>query len=199
MERILDLGCGTGDSWRSLGLQVESWQVIGIDIQRDRLQAAHLKYNGRGWNYLCARGEDIPLPDSSVEGAFCNVALPYMHIPSTLRELHRVLVPGGWLKASLHAPRFTWSEFRRAFPSPKASLFRTFVFLNGMIFHFSGEVISLGKKAESCQTEGGMRIAMRRAGFTELTFRNEGARFFVDARREGAAAAAEPQRVAPVT
>jgi ubiquinone/menaquinone biosynthesis C-methylase UbiE len=198
MERILDLGCGKGDSWRSLGLNVENWRVIGIDIRRDRVQAAHLKYNGRGWSYLCARGENIPLHDGSVNGVFCNVALPYMHIPSALAELHRVLVPGGWLKASLHAPRFTWSEFRRAFPRPKASLFRAFVFFNGMAFHFSGSVISLGKTAESCQTEGGMRIAMRSAGFTELSFRNEGPRFFMDARREGASAAAEAETLEPV-
>lgn len=35
---------------------------------------------------------------------------PYMHIPRMLAELHRVLVPGGWLRATLHAPRFTWGN-----------------------------------------------------------------------------------------
>lgn len=190
MERILDLGCGTGDSWQKLGLQVENCRVVGIDIQRDGVQVAHLKYSSRGWAYLCARGDQIPLRDASVQGVCCNVALPYMHIPRTLMELHRVLVPGGWLKASLHAPSFTWSEFRRVFPRPKQCLFRTFVFLNGMVLHFSGKVISVGRVAESCQTSAGMRIALRRAGFTTATFRTEGRRFFMEARREGTRMAA---------
>ncbi len=198
MERILDLGCGKGESWRKLGLQVENCRVVGIDIQRDGVQAAHLKYCNRGWTYLCARGEEIPLPENSIQGVFCNVALPYMHIPRTLMELHRVLVPGGWLKATLHAPSFTLSEFLKSFPRPKQSLFRIFVLLNGMVLHFSGYVISLGRVAESCQTSTGMRIALHRAGFTSVSFLREGRRFFVEARREGERAAAKHVELAPV-
>jgi ubiquinone/menaquinone biosynthesis C-methylase UbiE len=198
MERILDLGCGKGDSWRKLGLQVEDCRVVGIDIQRDGLQAAHLKYCNRGWSYLCARGEEIPLPDNCIEGVFCNVALPYMHIPRTLMELYRVLVPGGWLKASLHTPGFTLREFLQSFPRPKQSLFRVFVLLNGMVLHFSGRVISPGRVAESCQTSAGMRIALHRTGFTALSFLKEGRRFFVEARRDGVRAAAKPVMLAPV-
>jgi len=119
-----------------------------------------------------------------------------MHIPRTLLELHRGLVPGGWLTESLHAPSFTWGEFRLSFPRPK--LFRIFVFLNGMALHFSGKVISLGTVAESCQTSAGMRIALRRAGFTAVSFRQEERRFFVEARREGAPRAAEPVALASV-
>jgi hypothetical protein len=113
--------------------------------------------------YICARAEEIPLPDRSVQGVFCNVALPYMDIPRTLGEVHRVLVPGGWLKATLHPPSFTWSELRKSFPRPKQSLFRFFVFLNGMVLHFSGNVISPGRVAESCQTDAGMRLARIRS------------------------------------
>jgi ubiquinone/menaquinone biosynthesis C-methylase UbiE len=194
MERLLDLGCGTGDSWQKLGLQVEQCRIVGIDVQRDRARAAYLKYGGRGWNYLCAAGENIPLADGSIDGVFCNVALPYMHLPRTLAELHRVLVPGGWLTATLHPFRFTWREFRSAFPKPKPSLFRVFVMLNGMVFHLSGRVVALGKVAESCQTESGMRIALRRAGFTAMVFHEESGRLFVEARREGDAAV----KLAPV-
>jgi ubiquinone/menaquinone biosynthesis C-methylase UbiE len=43
VERILDLGCGTGDSWRKLGLDVENRCVIGIDVKQTayRLRIAH--------------------------------------------------------------------------------------------------------------------------------------------------------------
>lgn len=183
MKKILDLGCGTGDSWRGLGLEMGHQSVVGIDIQLDRVRAANLKYAGRGWHYLCARGENIPLPDASMHGAFCQVALPYMNIPRTLIELHRVLVPGGWFRATLHIPRFTWQELVRAFPRPKATLFRVFVMLNGMIFHLTGSVLTLGNIAESCQTEAGMRIALKRAGFDSVRFNRDGMRLFLDARR----------------
>jgi ubiquinone/menaquinone biosynthesis C-methylase UbiE len=198
MDTVLDLGCGTGDSWRKLGMAAESLQIVGIDVARTPLQAAREKYSSRGWNYLCARGEEIPLADGSVQGIFCNVALPYMHIPRTLAELHRVLVPGGWLKASLHLPSFTWSEFRRVFPKPKPSLFRVFVLLNGVVLHLSGKVIALGRVAESFQTAAGMRIALRRAGFTGISFRQEGQRFFVEARRDEVPVASRSVTLEPV-
>ncbi len=184
MERVLDLGCGAGDSWRGLRVPVDHWQVIGVDIQRDRVQIAHHKYNARGWRYLCARGESIPLADASVNGVFCEVALPYMHIPRVLAELHRVLAPGGWLRATLHPPSFTWGELKMCFPNPKQTLFRVFVLLNGMVLHCCGGVISVGKMAESCQTGTGIRTALRRAGFTAVSLRHEGPRFYIEARRE---------------
>ena len=148
---------------------MDHWQVIGVDIQRDRVQIAHHKY-ARGWRYLCARGESIPLADASVNGVFC--------------ELHRVLAPGGWLRATLHPPSFTWGELKMCFPNPKQTLFRVFVLLNGMVLHCCGGVISVGKMAESCQTDTGIRTALRRAGFTAVSLRHEGPRFYIEARRE---------------
>jgi|SRR5579863_897851 ubiquinone/menaquinone biosynthesis C-methylase UbiE len=184
MERILDLGCGAGDSWRGLRVPVDHWQVIGVDIQQDRVQIARHKHNARGWRYLCARGENVPLANASVNGVFCEVALPYMHIPRVLAELHRVLAPGGWLRATLHPPSFTWGELKMCFPNPKQTLFRVFVLLNGMVLHCCGGVISVGKMAESCQTDTGIRTALRRAGFTAVSLRHEGPKFYLEARRE---------------
>jgi len=184
VERVLDLGCGTGGSGHAFRLDVENWSITGIDIRSERVRIAHLNHQSHGWHYLCARGEQIPFPEGSFDGVFSEVALPYMHISRTLAELHRVLVPGGWLRVTLHSPHFTWQEFLRAFPKPKPSLFRLFVLLNGAVLHFTGKVISLGRVAESCQTESGMRIALHKAGFEAITFRREGLRFFLDACRD---------------
>jgi ubiquinone/menaquinone biosynthesis C-methylase UbiE len=184
VERILDLGCGTGGFGSAFGLDVENSAITGLDIQSERARVAQTTNRSRGWNYVCSRGEQTPFQGASFDGVFSEVALPYMQIPRTLAELHRVLVPGGWLRVTLHSPAFTWREFLRAFPKPKQSLFRIFVLLNGAILHFTGKVMVLGAVAESCQTEAGMRIALRRAGFEDITFRREGLRFFVEARRD---------------
>jgi ubiquinone/menaquinone biosynthesis C-methylase UbiE len=164
---------------------VDHWQVIGVDIQQDRVQIAHHKYNARGWRYLCARGESIPLANASVKGVFCEVALPYMHLPRVLAEWQRVLAPGSWLRATLHPPSFTWGELKMCFPNPKETLFRVLVLLNGMVLHCCGGVG--GQEAESCQTDTGIRTALRRAGFTGFTavsLRHEGSKFYIEARRE---------------
>ncbi len=146
-ETILDLGSGTGGSWRYCGLPADDWRVLGLPIARDRLQVGRTQYGVRGWRYICSRGENVPLADASVHGVLCWVASPYMHIPRTVAKVHRVSDPGGFFKAALHDPAFTWSELRKAFPKPKPSLFRVFVLLNGMIPVFSGSVISLRQVA----------------------------------------------------
>lgn len=192
MQRVLDLGCGGGDSWKKMSLDAKNWRVVGIDVSAPPLRTARAKNSERGWLYLCARSEKIPLREQTVDGVLCNVALPYMDIPHTLAELHRVLVPAGWLKASLHPPGFTWGEFRHCFPKPKTSLFRVFVFVNGMLLHCTGRTLRVKNVAESCQTERGMRIALRKAGFEGIRFRHEGARFFVEARRDESVPLAEP-------
>ena len=131
-----------------------------------------------------------------MDGAFSEVALPYMNIPRVLAELHRVLVPGGWLRATLHAPSFTWGELKMCFPRPRQTLFRVFVLLNGMVLHCCGGVISVGKMVESCQTDAGMRTALGRAGFTAVSLHHEGPRFYMEARRDGARAGGATAAVA---
>ncbi len=183
MQRILDLGCGTGDSWKNLGSNVQDWAVIGLERDWQRVAEANEKYAGRGWRYLCGRGECLPIKDNSVDGVICRGALPYMAIPTALEELHRVLVPDGWLRVSLHPLRFSWGELRSGFPRPRQTAYRCYVILNGLYFHFTGRVMRLGSRVESCQTEQGIAKALRRAGFVDVKFHYPDTRFVVEARR----------------
>jgi ubiquinone/menaquinone biosynthesis C-methylase UbiE len=100
------------------------------------------------------------------------VALPYMNIQKTLAEIHRVLVPGGGLTVSLHLPSFTIAELRhKALPRPEPTIFRLYVLANGVIFHFTGRTFGFGNgRTESFQTERGMRVALKRAGFVNPSF-----------------------------
>ena len=125
---------------------------------------------------MCAAGEAIPFPAASFGRVIANVALPYMDITKALAESCRVLDPGGTLLASLHPLTFTVAEFRRALPQPKAALYRLLVFANGIAFHTVGRTFG-----EAFQTERGMRIALRRANFDNVSFRHDSKRWFVEA------------------
>jgi ubiquinone/menaquinone biosynthesis C-methylase UbiE len=183
--RVLDLGCGSGGSLASWGV-TPSDQVTGLDIDDSRLAIARVRFSTR--IYLHGAGECLPFEDESFDRVVCAAALPYMNIQKTIGEIHRVLVPGGGLSLSLHLPSFTIAELlHKAMPKPVPTLFRLYVMANGFLFHCTGKTVGfVSRRTESFQTERGMRIALNRAGFVNLSFRRGtgpvGATFFVDAK-----------------
>ena len=105
--RILDLGCGSGRDLHDWGVMPED-EVTGIDLEGTRLAAAERRFPDR--TYLQAAGEQLPFPDEYFDRVIASVSMPYMRIPRVLSEIHRVLVSGGGLSASLHLPSFTVGE-----------------------------------------------------------------------------------------
>jgi SAM-dependent methyltransferase len=88
---IVDLGCGPGyytDALRDLGAT-----VIPVDNDPVEMRLAGEPPLGA----LIADAGDLPLEDASIDGAFCSNLLE--HTPSAdpvLREIERILRPGGW-------------------------------------------------------------------------------------------------------
>lgn len=171
--RVLDLGCGTGLTPQKLSLPLE-WQFIGLDTRYRSVSQAHLDFPHRA--FVCAAGENMPFRNLSFGCVVSNVALPYTNIPKTLAETYRVLAPGGTFVASLHHWSFTLGELRKTLPHPQATLYRVWVFMNGIIFHLSGRTFG-----ESFQTERGIRIAFQRANFVDVSFRHDSKRWLVEA------------------
>ena len=184
--RVLDLGCGSGCDLVSWGVTASD-EITGIDIDRSRLPIAKMRFPNR--TYLRAAGECLPFENESFDRVISSVALPYMNIQKTLAEVHRILVPGGGLSLSLHLPSFTMAELRHnAFPKPVPTLFRLYVMANGLLFHSTGTTVGfLRGRTESFQTERGMRVALIRAGFVNLSFGRAtgpvGQTFIVEARK----------------
>lgn len=180
---VLDLGCGTGRDLTPWGVS-QSDVIAGLDIDRESLAQARERFPCRG--YFQGRGEALPFYGGSFDRVISAVAMPYMNIQETLAEIHRTLSPEGTFSASLHLPGFTLAELaRNAFPRPLPVLFRLYVIANGLWFHLTGRTKKCFHRTESFQTERGMRIALNRAGFANITFRRStgpaGETFFVSA------------------
>jgi SAM-dependent methyltransferase len=97
-RRVLDLGCGAGDSvdlFRSLDPRVE-W--VGADIA----DSAEVTARTRGdAEFVTFDGERLPFADGSFDLVFCKQVLEHARRPEALfREAARVLAPGGRLAGS---------------------------------------------------------------------------------------------------
>jgi ubiquinone/menaquinone biosynthesis C-methylase UbiE/DNA-binding transcriptional ArsR family regulator len=94
---LADVGCGTG----SLSLELARFakRVVAIDLSRAMLtRAAHLAKEKKISNVEFRRGdvEKLPIPDNSVDAAFCVMVLHFLENPDrAIQELCRITRPGG--------------------------------------------------------------------------------------------------------
>ena len=96
--RVLDLGCGAGgsvDLFRSLEPRVR-W--TGADIERSPEVEERTRTDAE---FVTFDGEHLPFADSSFDLVFCKQVLEHVRRPQPLlREVARVLAPGGWFAGS---------------------------------------------------------------------------------------------------
>ena len=199
LMRVLDLGCGPGSDLVAWDVTASD-EVTGLDINSHNLAIAKARFPTR--TYLRGAGECLPFDNQSFDRIISGVALPYMNIQKTLAEIHRTLVPGGGLSLTLHAPAFTLAELvHRAIPKPVPTIFRLYVMANGVYFHCTGKTVGfLRGRTESFQTERGMRSALGRLGFENLSFSRKmgpaGEMFFVSATKSKTASSSPAVRAA---
>ena len=97
-RRIADLGCGTG--YFSGLLLARGFGVVGVDVSEANLRIARERHPG-----LDTRLADLgalPFESSSVEAAVCLEVLEHVeHDEAALREIRRMLRPGGQLVVSV--------------------------------------------------------------------------------------------------
>jgi ubiquinone biosynthesis O-methyltransferase len=95
-QTVLDLGCGGG--FMSEALAARGAKVIGVDVSAGAIGIAkrHAASSGLPIRYLVASGEDLPLPDASVDRVVCVDVLEHVRsLDQVLDEVRRVLRPGG--------------------------------------------------------------------------------------------------------
>jgi SAM-dependent methyltransferase len=103
-ESLLDLGCGAGfDAFIAAQLVGAAGRVTGIDFSPEMLAVARRERVGARIPHVAfveADIEALPFPDASFHMALSNGVLNLVpDKPTALREIFRVLRPGGRLQA----------------------------------------------------------------------------------------------------
>ncbi|MBI3968331.1 MAG: methyltransferase domain-containing protein [Chloroflexi bacterium] len=99
-ERVLDVACGTGAVARlAAPLTGPAGRVVGIDVNEAMLAVARSRPAPDGPAIEWRQGSAVSLPfDDTFDVVLCHQGLQYVpDRPATIRELARVLVPGGRL------------------------------------------------------------------------------------------------------
>src|SRR5438105_512101 len=94
---VLDVGCGSGWATRLLAELAFTGRVNGIDISDEMIRVAReASRSTPNVNFEMASAEQLPFNDSEFTHAFSMESLYYYpSIPKALKEIHRVLKPGG--------------------------------------------------------------------------------------------------------
>jgi ubiquinone/menaquinone biosynthesis C-methylase UbiE len=100
-KRVLDCACGTGYGTRILREAGDAASVIGVDIDYKAIEYARKKHNVDSTVFICASGDRLALPGSSIDVVTSFETIE--HVPddsALLKEFHRVLKPDGVLITS---------------------------------------------------------------------------------------------------
>jgi ubiquinone/menaquinone biosynthesis C-methylase UbiE len=177
-ESILDLGCGIGQTLIACNLPPKTF-ACGVDVDEEAL--AYGRKIADHISFVRASGEHLPFADGLFDVVISRVALPHMHVPNALREISRVLKPGGRVWLTLYP--MSW-VLRRAGEALKAGAMKNFayqiyVMTNGVFFHLTGMQFRFpfNRRCESFQTVKGVIREMTGAGFQNV--RVEQNRFFI--------------------
>ena len=94
-DEVLDLGCGTGAFMKDVLSEDSHRHVVGVDISENMISQAKRKLKDKAV-FLLADAQDIPLADHSIDLIYCIDSFHhYPHPELVLKELHRILKPGG--------------------------------------------------------------------------------------------------------
>jgi SAM-dependent methyltransferase len=115
--RVLDAGCGSGWATRLMATKATAGRVVGIDIADEMVKLARETSSSfSNIEFQVASAEKLPFSDAEFSHAFSMESLYYYaDMPAALREIKRVLKPGGLFVTVVdlyqeNAPSQQWIE-----------------------------------------------------------------------------------------
>ena len=92
-DRVLDLGCGAGDSVEQFSSLNPGVRWVGVDVEASPEVAARTRTDAE---FRTFDGRSIPADDGSVDWVYCKQVLEHVPEPAPLiADVARVLRPGG--------------------------------------------------------------------------------------------------------
>lgn len=157
-ERVLDVACGTGVVARLARQRVgDGGCVAGLDVNPGMLAVARSATPAElAIDWYETSAEAIPLPDGAFDAALCQMGLQFMSNKlAALREMRRVLAPGGRLVLSL--------------PGPTPPLFAAMA--DALARHLDPQAAAFVHIVFSLHDEQALRGLMQEAGFRDVDLR----------------------------
>ena len=111
-RKILDVGCGKGNSFRLLEAQFNPETICGLEIDASLLKNAQLNAKSCHCSIELNVGnaEKMPYPDASFDMVFCHQSFHHiMQHELAMQEFYRVLQPGGVLLFAESCKKFIHS------------------------------------------------------------------------------------------
>jgi ubiquinone/menaquinone biosynthesis C-methylase UbiE len=145
--------------------------MFGVDLKGEDLIAA--KASVPHANFARASSDWLPFPSQCFDFVAARVALPYMHIPTALAEMARVLKPGGSVWLTLHPFSLvsSWLLQDLLALQPKWVRLWLWAMVTGAFFHVTGRQLRYRSRRvlqETFQTERSTRRGLRAAGFEQV-------------------------------
>ena len=110
-ERVLDVGCGTGNLTIALGA-VEGVSVTGIDLSAPYVEFARRRAAGSSVKFDVGDALNLPYPDRTFDRALSMLALDVLpDAAGGLAEMRRVTKPGGTVFVLVNDFRSGWTPF----------------------------------------------------------------------------------------
>jgi ubiquinone/menaquinone biosynthesis C-methylase UbiE len=179
-RRVLDFGCGT--AWLLAGAEQNvDCRQIGIDCDFASLKAGKEQYPKI--SFVAGDGLRLPFASECFDVVIGHVSMPYMNTTKALREIWRVMTPGGSLFLTFHSfaclrERFC-NSLRRG--NWKDVIFCIYMAVNGVLNRLSLPQTQAWWKRERFETVNmpiGVAKTARKVGFSMTCSEYEPSRIF---------------------
>ena len=158
-ERVLDVACGTGVVARLAAERVgPTGTVAALDLNPAMLSVAQsLASSGAAIRWHQSSAESMPLPDDAFDVVLCQLGLQFVADKSAaLREMRRVLAPGGRVLVS----------------TPRPTAFFQ-VLDDALARHVGSEAAGFVRMVFSLDDPAAIERLFREAGFGDVTVRTD--------------------------
>jgi SAM-dependent methyltransferase len=109
-ERVLDVGCGTGNLTIALG--VAKAHATGVDLSAPYVEFARRRASGPGLAFDVGDALNLPYPDGKFDRSLSMLAVDVLPDPKRgLSEMRRVTRPGGVVAVLVNDFRCGWTPF----------------------------------------------------------------------------------------